>query len=149
MRLFILYWLPILIWMVAIFSASGDRASFQHSSRILEPFLRWFLPNLSSEAINNIVFAIRKCAHLTEYAILALLVWRARRMPIWHDTRPWHWSVAGEALWVAMLYAATDEFHQTFIPSREGCVRDVLIDSSGAVAGLLLLWILGRWRKFW
>ncbi|MDB6121150.1 MAG: VanZ family protein, partial [Pedosphaera sp.] len=37
----------------------------------------------------------------------------------------------------------------TFIPSREGCLRDVLIDSSGAVVGLLLLWAFGRWRKFW
>ncbi|HZQ48027.1 MAG TPA: VanZ family protein [Verrucomicrobiae bacterium] len=149
MRLFILYWLPIMLWMVAIFSASGDRASFQRSSRILEPFLHWLLPNLSPEAFKGIVFVIRKCAHLTEYAILALLVWRACRVPLWRDSRPWRWSEAGVALWVAMLYAATDEFHQTFIPTREGCVRDVLIDSCGAIAGLIALWILGRWRKFW
>ncbi len=107
------------------------------------------MPNLSAEAFRTIVLVIRKCAHLTEYAVLALLVWRAWRKPLWHDTRPWLWSEAGVALWATVLYAATDEFHQTFIPSREGCVRDVLIDSTGAVVGLIALWILGRWRKFW
>jgi VanZ family protein len=56
---------------------------------------------------------------------------------------------AAEALWVAVFYAATDEFHQTFVPSREGCVRDVMIDSTGAIVGLLALWWFGRWRKFW
>jgi len=46
-----------------------------------------------------------------------------------------------------MFYAASDEFHQTFVPSREGCVRDVMIDTSGALAGLFALWLFGRLRK--
>jgi VanZ family protein len=144
-----LYWVPVIIWMVVVFSASGDHASFQHSSRIIGPLLHWLFPNLSAEATNNVVLAVRKCAHLNEYAVLALLVWRARRKPAWADTRPWRWSEAAEALWFAVLYAATDEFHQTFVPSREGCLRDVLIDSTGAVVALILLWLLGRWRKWW
>jgi VanZ family protein len=148
-RFFILYWLPVVLWMSAIFTASGEGGSFQRSSRILGPFLHWLLPNLSAAAMNETIFVVRKCAHLTEYAILAFLVWRARRKPVWNDGRPWSWAEAVAALWVTVLYAATDEFHQTFVPSREGCVRDVFIDSSGAVAGLLLLWILGRWFKFW
>lgn len=149
LRLFALYWVPVLVWMVLIFSASGDGASFQHSSRIIGPLLHWLFPNLSAAATNNVVLAVRKCAHLSEYAVLALLVWCARRKPAWKDTRPWRWSEAAEALWVAVLYAATDELHQTFVPSREGCLRDVMIDSTGAVVGLILLWLLGRWRKFW
>lgn len=146
---FTVYWLPVLIWMVTIFGGSSDSGSFRHSSRILEPFLHWLFPNMSPDTFRLIVLIVRKIAHLTEYAILALLVWRAVRKPVWRDTREWCWSDAGVALWVAVLYAATDEFHQTFVPSREGCLRDVLIDSCGAIAGLLLLWALGRWRKFW
>ena len=49
----------------------------------------------------------------------------------------WRLLAAGAALaalWVAVLYAATDEFHQTFVPTREGCLRDVFIDSTGAIA---------------
>ena len=135
--------------MVLIFSASGDSQSFPRSSRIVAPFLHWLFPNLPDESIKTAVVAVRKCAHLTEYAVLAFLVWRARRKPAWSDSRPWFWREALEALWVAMFYATTDEFHQTFIPSREGCVRDVLIDSSGAVIGLILLWFAGRWFKRW
>ena len=58
-------------------------------------------------------------------------------------------GVVGDALLGAMFYATTDEFHQTFVPSREGCVRDVIIDSTGAAMGLFALWLLGRWRKYW
>lgn len=104
---------------------------------------------MSHERQDDIIFLIRKCAHLTEYAILASLVWRACRKPKWQDPRPWMWSQAGIAIWVAMFYATTDEFHQTFVPSREGCVRDVMIDSSGAVVGIIALWLLGRVLKRW
>jgi VanZ family protein len=135
--------------MVLIFSASGDSQSFPRSSRIIGPFLHWLLPNLSDASIKDVVSAARKCAHLTEYAVLAFLVWRARRKPLWRQTSPWQWRPAIEALWVTMFYAATDEFHQTFIPSREGCLRDVIIDSSGAVIGLIVLWRAGRLFKRW
>jgi VanZ family protein len=145
----ILYWLPIVLWALTIFSASSDSGSFQRSSRIIGPLIHWLFPNMSRENVYEIVFLVRKCAHLTEFAIFALLVWNAIRRPAWKDTRPWSWREAMEALWFAVLYASTDEFHQTFVPSREGCLRDVFIDSCGAATGLLLLWALGRWRKFW
>jgi VanZ family protein len=45
---------------------------------------------------------------------------------------------------VVFAYAASDEFHQIFVPNRTALVSDVLIDTSGGVAGLLLLWL---WRK--
>jgi VanZ family protein len=135
--------------MVLIFGFSSDSHSFQHSSRILEPLLRWLFPGMAQDTRNFVVFIARKCAHLTVYAVLALLVWRLRRKPVRHDPRPWSWREAGLALLVTALYAATDEYHQTFVPTRDGCVRDVFIDSCGAAAGLFLLWLLGRWRKHW
>ena len=144
-----IYWLPVALWMILIFGASGDSASFQHSSRIIAPLLRWLFPGVSKHTEDFVVLIVRKCAHLTEYAILVLLVWRARRKPFRGDTRPWLWSQAGQALLVTTFYAATDEYHQTFVPTREGCVRDVLIDSLGAAMGLVALWLFGRWRKLW
>ena len=63
-----------LMWMAVIFSASSDTHSFQHSSRILEPIIRWLFPQLAERTVWQIVFIIRKCAHLTEYAILAWLL---------------------------------------------------------------------------
>jgi len=133
--------------MVLIFSASSDSGSVQHSSRLIGPLLHWLLPNLSPEHVNLVILVVRKCAHLTEYAVLALLFWRARGQTLVHDRWSWDWSLAGEAMWVTMFYAASDEFHQTFVPSREGCVRDVMIDTSGALAGLFALWLFGRLRK--
>lgn len=148
-RSFVIYWLPVLAWMVMIFGVSSDAQSFPHSSRIIAPFLHWLLPNLSPETVRAVVIGARKCAHLTEYAILALLAWRAFRKPVWRAVQSWSWRPAAEALWVAMFYASTDEFHQTFIPTREGCVRDVLIDTTGAAVGLFLLWRIGRWFRRW
>ena len=148
-RKFMIYWLPVLIWMACIFSASSDRMSFQHSSRIIGPFIRWLFPHLSNQAVGQCVFVIRKCAHLTEYAILALLLWRALRKPVKGDTRPWRGSEARLALVLVALYSATDEIHQLFVPGRQGSVWDVLLDTTGAAIGLLLLWVAGRWHKDW
>ena len=148
-RAFIWYWLPVIVWMSLIFAGSGDSSSFHRSSRIIGPIVHWLFPEMPEDSVNHIVTGVRKCAHVCEYALFAWLFWRAWRKPVRHDSRPWRWREAGVALLAAMLYAATDEWHQAFVPSREGCVRDVLIDTSGAAAGLFLLWLLGRWRKRW
>lgn len=148
-RSFVYYWVPVGVWMMLIFTASGDSGSFQRSSRIIGPLLDYFFPHIPPENRDYIVFLVRKGAHLTEYAILAFLVWRAQRQARWSEKRPWNWAHVGVALWVAVFYATTDEFHQTFVTSREGCLRDVLIDSSGAVAGMFALWIMGKLFKRW
>jgi hypothetical protein len=134
--------------MALIFSASADTKSVQRS-RIIAPILRWLFPHISEETISLIVLAVRKCAHLAEYAILALLFWRALRKSSPSAPRPWSWTQAGWAVFFVTLYAASDEFHQSFVPSREASVRDVLIDTIGAMLGLLLLWTIGCWRKWW
>lgn len=121
----------------------------EHSSRILDPLIRWLAPGLSEHAVSEIVFLIRKCAHLTEYAILALLFWRALRKPIRNDSRPWRWREAGFPILFVALYAASDEIHQVFVPNREGKFADVMIDTTGAVIGMFLLWLIGRLSKLW
>jgi VanZ family protein len=157
----VIYWIPVLIWMAIIFSASSDRMSFSHSSRIIAPILHWLFPHMSDATVHSIVFAVRKAAHVTEYAILALLVSRAFRKPnvirlsnsdaiaSKFDRVPWPWAQAASALLFVALYATTDEIHQAFVPTRQGSVWDVLLDTLGGAFGLLFLWILGRWRKHW
>ena len=149
LKSFFRYWLPVLLWMVLIFGASSDRSSWQHSSRIIGPIVRWLFPQLSQRTVDDIVFVVRKCAHVTEYAIFAMLLWRAIRKPVRQDPRPWKGSEARFGLFLAALYSATDEFHQTFVPNRQGSVWDVLVDTTGAALGLLFLWCIGRWRKRW
>ncbi|MGB7746843.1 MAG: VanZ family protein [Verrucomicrobiia bacterium] len=148
-RPFLKYWLPVLIWMALIFSASADSHSYEHSSRLIAPLLRWLFPQIPDTRVYAVIYFARKCAHLTEYAVLALLLWRAVRKPVKHDPRPWIWSETRVALLLVALYAASDEFHQSFVPNRDAAVLDVLIDTVGGAAGLLALWAIGRWRKHW
>jgi VanZ family protein len=134
--------------MGVIFFASGDTRSVTHSSRIIEPLVHWLFPHLPADQIWPFVLFFRKCAHLTEYAVFALLLWRAIRA---HSapTTGWSWRVARNAWLVVVVYASTDEFHQSFVPGRQASPWDVVIDSIGGAAGLLALWALGRWRKWW
>ncbi len=149
LRGFAKYWLPVLAFLAVIFSASADRKSAHRSSRLIEPLLRWLFPDLTNDTVWLIVLVVRKCAHVTEFAILALLLWRALRASTLPTSRAWSWRLARNAWWLAVLYAASDELHQWFVPDRQASGWDVLIDASGAAAGLVGLWALGRWRKWW
>jgi len=133
--------------MGVIFGASSDRGSFQHSSRIIEPLLRWLFPKLADEAVHATVLFARKCAHLAEYAVLAVLLWRALRRSSEQGDAPWRWPVAGLTLALVALYAATDEFHQVFVPSRQASVLDVLLDTLGGALALFFVWAAGWWRR--
>jgi VanZ family protein len=148
-RAFLKYWLPPLVWMAVIFSASADSKSTEHSSRYFEPLLRWLFPQMSPEHVGQIHYAFRKFCHLAEYAVLAWLLWRAIRKPGKNNPRPWGWAEAGAALSIVVLYAATDEFHQAFVPTRTAQLSDVFVDAAGGAAGLFAVWIFGRLRKRW
>jgi len=143
------YWLPVILWCALIFGFSTEAGAPRRTSRILRPILRWFNPDISDEAIRRAQYGVRKTAHVAEYAVLALLAWRARRKPRQDDRRPWDWRVAGLAFAFAAAFAMSDEFHQALVPSREGRVGDVLVDSLGAALGLLALRAYGRWRGKW
>jgi VanZ family protein len=138
---FFRYWVPVLLWMALVFSASADKQSYHHSSMLFEPLMRWLFPHMPQDTISEIHHLFRKTCHLCEYAVLAGLVWRAVRKPLKHDPRPWNWAEAGLALSVVFAYAASDELHQVFVPNRTALVSDVLIDTSGGAICLLLLWL--------
>jgi len=143
------YWLPVAIWMVVIFSASGDAFSVQHTSRILGPIIHWLLPGLPQEKADVIILCIRKCAHAVEFGVLALLLWRAVVKPSRTNKPTWRWADARVAFLVTCVYAVSDELHQRFVATRQGAVRDVLFDIAGAASALLLLWFFGfgAWRR--
>jgi VanZ family protein len=141
------YWLPLLVWMAVIFAASSDAKSFEHSFRLLAPLLHRLFPHMAENTVNLLVFLARKCAHFIEYAVFALLVWRALRRPVKNDPRPWSWQQFRLTLLLVVLYAASDEFHQIFVPTRTAAIHDVIIDTMGGTTGLLARWLVGRWQK--
>jgi VanZ family protein len=136
MRQFVKYWLPLLIWLGVIFAGSTSVMSSQHTSRYVVPFLLWLKPGMSPNTIWTILVIVRKCAHVIEYTVLALLLWRALRNLPSLRTKPL--MVFGAVLLGCGLFAATDEFHQTFVKSRTPSVRDVFLDVGGAFLGLLI-----------
>lgn len=118
-----------------IFVGSSDVLANGHTSRIIEPFLRWLFAGISQVRVEEIHHLIRKAGHVSEYAVLSLLLWWALRP----------WKLRRDlllALGLTAFYAATDEFHQMFVPSRGASVWDVLIDTGGAAAamGLVRAW---------
>jgi hypothetical protein len=136
MRVFLKYWVPLLIWLAVIFIGSTDLMSAEHTSRFIVPILLWLKPGMAPKTIWIILVVMRKCAHVSEYAILALLVWRAlRNGPALHMKMS---MLFGAILLACALFAASDEFHQSFVKSRTPSVRDVLLDSAGAILGLLI-----------
>jgi VanZ family protein len=141
------YWLPVLIWMGLIFSGSSDLLSSQRTSRIIGPLVHWLFPQLPEETVGQVVFVTRKAAHVAEYAVLALLIWRALRRPVKADRRPWSWREPAVALALSALYAVSDEMHQSFVASRYGSALDVCLDSAGAASGLLLARMTHAWRE--
>jgi hypothetical protein len=77
MKSFLKYWLPLFIWLVVIYVGSTSVMSAEHTSRYIVPFLLWLKPGMSPNTIWIILVVARKCAHVIEYTVLALLLWRA------------------------------------------------------------------------
>ena len=132
---FFRYWLPVAVWMIIIFLFS-TRQRIQISDQ---------------GAINFLFF---KTLHVIEYAILYVLYFRAIRFSLRRKNDVVLYAIA---FILTIFYAISDEIHQTMVPSREGRLRDVIIDAIGA----FLAWIsinqlfpkiprkLQHWAKRW
>ena len=136
-------WWPAMLWSGVIFAASTDTFSSGHTAGVFAAILHWFAPSLSETAFETIHFFIRKSAHLAEYFIFYLLLYRGIR----GARIGWHWSWAFAAWFIAAAYAALDEIHQSFVASRTASARDSLLDSAGAFVALLVLFLIHRLRR--
>ena len=107
-------WLPVLAWAAVIFALSS-------------------IPHLGT-GLGTWDTILRKGAHVTEYAILGLLLVRAlgRELP---------------AFLIGVAYAITDELHQHFVGGRHSSPIDVAIDSTGVLIGVLILGRARRWVR--
>ena len=115
-------WVPVVLWGVLIFILSTSAFTAANTSRIIDPILRWLLPGISAASVDLCHNLTRKAAHFTEYGIL---FWLLVRGPM--ARRPYL------ALLLCVVYALTDEGHQTFVPGRTASLYDVALDSTGAL----------------
>jgi VanZ family protein len=135
------YWAPPIIWMSMIFCFSTDMFSGANTGSLLWKVVSFIYPGATQELFDSIHFSVRKAGHLTEYAVLALLLFRAFRSGAQNRWRRW-WALS--SLLVAFLYASLDEYHQTFTRHRSGSIYDSMIDASGGVVAMALLWLLSH-----
>jgi VanZ family protein len=124
------YWFPAFVWIGVIFWMSTGIFSAQNTYNYFEPVLRFFVPSISRREIIFFHIVLRKLAHLTEYFISGILVFRAFRNG--SDKRQ-EWSWALSSIFVVLLIAASDEFHQTFVSTRTASLVDVGIDVFGGI----------------
>ena len=131
---------PLVAWMTFMFFASTGALSGENTSRFVRPLLLWLFPDISDEKIALAHFVTRKVAHFLEYAVLAVLAARAFSSS---SSRPLHRRWFLISLLLVVVYSLTDEYHQSFVPSRGASIYDSLIDTLGGLTALLLY---SAWR---
>ncbi len=127
-------WLPTAIWMALIFTFSTDWFAAPNTSSIFAPLLSWLVPGIAPATIEIVHGIVRKLGHLTEYFILANLLGSAWKTQWPEQSTAKRWV---SAVLVATLYAVSDEWHQSFVPSRSASGVDVAIDACGAACAAL------------
>jgi VanZ family protein len=116
-----------------MFFFSTDAFSSSETSRFIVPFLTFFFPAISPPTIDFCHVAIRKLAHITEYFILAMLVYRSIKY-----NQQYLVSAKMIAVAFVLLAALADEFHQSLTISRTASIVDVGYDCLGGVWALWL-----------
>jgi VanZ family protein len=130
------WWGLLLLWCGIIYLVSAKPVfTGQSTGEIIHRVL-----GLRERVLETANLAIRKFGHIFGFAGLGLLAWRAIR------TWPGLKRAPLYAWLFATLYAASDEWHQRFVPGRTGVVTDVLLDATAAAVALLLLAGVLAWR---
>ncbi len=130
------YWFPAISVAILISVFSTHYFSGEQTAHFIIPILRWLLPSASPHTLRLLHFGIRKAAHITEFGVFSIAVFHGVRRQR-YGWRP-EWAMI--TLLIAVGYAGLDEWHQSFVPVREARVRDVLIDSTGALLAQVLVW---------
>lgn len=121
------------LWMCVIFLLSHQNGQdSSETSGILLELLKFIGIGPGSSVQGALSYLVRKAGHFTEYLILAILFLRCRK------ERGTSGKTALHALLFVVLYASSDEFHQSFIPGRGPAFSDVWIDTAGGLTGIML-----------
>jgi len=152
-------WWPVAAWLVIIRLESTDYASSSHTFGLLYRIATAIFGRIDPNSLLTLNAVLRKLGHFAGYAILGWLVFRALRLSQFKRLRLilqrrmfifmrdlWRWEWAMIAVLFTAVAAASDELHQAEIPSRNGTWVDVLLDTSGAVAAMVVVYFGARYR---
>ena len=135
---------PLVAWTCFVLFASTSNFSASNTSLVIRPLLLWLFPGISEARIDEVHFFIRKTAHFTEYALLALLAARAFRSSSRRGLSGKWWLVSFALVAAVSLL---DEYHQSFLPSRTGSIYDSLLDMTGGATALACAALLFARRR--
>ena len=133
------YWLPLMLWVGLTYFFSTDNFSAGATSRFIVPILKFILPSLSGDQLNLGHLVVRKLGHISEYFVLAVLVYRAVNF-----SQPDFVRVKLNSFGFVLFAAMNDEFHQSFTLYRGASIVDVGYDCLG---GFLALWLISRFDR--
>ncbi len=143
-----LSFIPAILLMYMIYSFSADNGtvstglSYKVSEQIVITVDNVMKLNLSSDEVSyykeRINYPVRKAAHMTEYACLAVAI--AFPLYVYGVRGIWLMILAGS---LCISYAGLDEYHQSFVEGRGPSAKDVAIDSIGVICGVIIVRIVG------
>ena len=145
----IVLWILLIGCMVLIFNFSSQPAddSMDLSDGLLNKILVFLKISLPEDVVIFMRVFIRKVAHFAVYSLLGFLIYLLFKVGYEAKAKA---ALCGAVL-ISSLYAVTDEVHQLFVDGRSGSVKDVLLDSTGALCGIIIAWgiccILSRRKK--
>lgn len=138
-------WIATILWLIVIAIESTQYLSSHNTSRFLFPLLHYLFA-MDRRHFETVHFYMRKGGHVFGYGLLSILLFRA-----WRETLPtlenpkWTFRWANIAVLGTALVASLDEWHQSFLPSRTGTPRDVLLDTCAGIAAQILVFLWMRW----
>lgn len=147
MKLKVFSWIPAVIIMVFIFIFSSQEANVSdETSRSLASRVYDLYENVTNQTVTeqekeatllNINMIVRKVAHCMEYGVLSFFIAFHFFALDLNGKKIFLFSVL-----ISFLYAITDEIHQLFVAGRSGQLKDVLIDTIGAIFGCIIFLLL-------
>jgi VanZ family protein len=140
-------WIAAILWLILIALESSSLGSAANTSRFLYPLLHFLI---GLDPIRFLVWHvyIRKTGHFVGYFMLSLLLFRAWRATFaQRGARGWSTLWVGIALSMTALVASLDEWHQSYLPSRTGTIKDVFLDIFAALTAQLVIYLVLRHRQ--
>lgn len=123
MRKEVIWWIIAILLCCMIFYFTGTQSSTgSNTQHIIEK-----LTGLSPDQASKVNFIFRKATHITTFGFLGVCFFmslRKRAFLAWEITT---------------IYAATDEYHQSFVPGRTASFKDVIIDSCGCIIAIFIV----------
>ncbi len=132
----------VIMWMILIFYLSHQPVTKSNNlSKGITEVIIETVEKVTPKRVFNVSrlnHILRKNAHFFAYLVLGILVSNALR-----SNKIYGFKNIGIALTICVLYAISDEIHQLFVPGRGGQIKDVILDSFGAIVGILIY----NWRR--